>query len=162
MYPALTSGFAADDNAAQYPEPGVNSDSVCREIQMKIASLSARILLGVIFFIFGLNGFVHFITIPPVEGIASQFMGALFLSHYLAFIFFLELLGGTLLLVNFFVPLALVVLGPIVVNIIFFHALMAPGGVPRSLVVAFLWLVVAWFHRRYFTGIFVVKAETLT
>jgi putative oxidoreductase len=125
---------------------------------MKIAFVSARILLGLTFFVFGLNGFLHFITIPPLEGIASQFMGALFLSHYLACIFFLELIGGVLLLANFFVPLALVVLGPIVVNIIFFHVLMAPGGIFRALVMALLWLVVAVAHRRYFTGIFVMKA----
>jgi putative oxidoreductase len=126
---------------------------------MKIASLSARLLLGVIFFVFGLNGFVHFLTIPSVEGIASQFMGALFLSHYLAFIFFLELIAGVLLLANRLVPLALVMLGPIVVNIFFFHALMAPSGILRALAVAFLWLMVAGFHRRYFAGIFTVRAE---
>ena len=126
---------------------------------MKIAILIARLLLGLVFLVFGINGFVHFIVIPPVSGVASQFMGALYLSHYLAFIYFLELISGLLLVFNRLVPLALVVLGPIVVNILFFHILMAPAGALRAWVVTFLWLVVLWAYRKYFMSVFVAKAE---
>ena len=75
---------------------------------MKIAVLIARFLLGLLFAVFGLNGFLHFIPMPPPAGLAGQYMGALFLSHYLVVVFLLQLIGGLLLLANRFVPLALV------------------------------------------------------
>ncbi len=92
---------------------------------MKIASTVARYLLGLIFLIFGLNGFLHFLPSPVPPGIAGQFLGALFVSHFLAVVFLLELIPAILLLLNRFVPLALVLLGPVIVNIVLFHALMA-------------------------------------
>ena len=88
---------------------------------MKIATLIARILLGVLFLVFGLNGLLHFIPLPLPSGLAGQYMGALFVSHYLVVVFLLQVIGGALLLANRFVPLALVLLGPIVVNILLFH-----------------------------------------
>src|SRR3981081_1282392 len=91
---------------------------------MKIATLVARILLGLLFLVFGLNGFLHFIPMAPPAGLAEQYMGALFLSHYLVAVFLLQTIGGALLLANRFVPLALVLLGPVLVNILLFHALM--------------------------------------
>ena len=84
---------------------------------MKIASLIARLLLGLIFLVFGLNGFLQFIHMAPPTGVAAQFFGALFASHYYIVIFAVQVLGGFLLLANRFVPLALVILGPIIVNI---------------------------------------------
>jgi putative oxidoreductase len=128
---------------------------------VKIIGLVARIFLGLIFLVFGLNGFLHFLTLPHEDGLASQFMGALFLSHYLSVIFFLELMGGLLLLVNRLVPLALVVIGPIVVNIVFFHVLMAPQGISLALGTTFLWLLVAWSNRHYFEPVFTLVPEKL-
>src|ERR1700722_18609540 len=78
---------------------------------MKIVSRIARYLAGAIFVVFGLNGFVHFIPFPPPQGLAAQFMGALFVSHYLTVIMAVQVIAGVLLLVNRFVPLALAVLG---------------------------------------------------
>ena len=75
---------------------------------MKIATLIARIFLGLLFLVFGLNGFLHFIPMQPPTGLAGQYMGALFLSHYLVVVFVLEAVGGLLLLINRYVPLALV------------------------------------------------------
>ena len=75
---------------------------------MKIASFIARLLLGVIFLVLGLNGFLQFIHMPPPTGVAAQFFGAIFASHYYIVIFAVQVLGGLLLLVNRFVPLALV------------------------------------------------------
>jgi uncharacterized membrane protein YphA (DoxX/SURF4 family) len=121
---------------------------------MKIASIIARLLLGLIFTVFGLNGFLHFIPMQMPEGLAGQYMGALFLSHYLIVVFLLELLGGVLLLSNQFVPLALVLLGPVIVNIFFFHVFMAPAGVGLAVLVALLWTIVALRNKRHFAGIF--------
>ena len=124
---------------------------------MKIASLIARYLLGLIFVVFGANGFLHFIPMPPPPGVAGQFMGALFVSHVLVVIFLLQLAGGLLLLAGRYVPLALVLLGPVIVNIVLFHAFMAPSGLPLATVVVLLWLLVAWSVRSAFEGIFLQK-----
>ena len=121
---------------------------------MKIASLVARLLLGVIFLVFGLNGFLQFIHLPPPTGIAAQFFGALFASHYYIVIFAVQVLGGLLLLVNRFVPLALVILGPVIVNIFFFHTLMAPAGLPLAILVVILWVIVAVRNKQHFAGLF--------
>jgi len=122
---------------------------------MKIAVTVARILLGLLFTVFGLNGFLHFLKMaPPTGQLAGQYMGALFLSHYLAAVFFVELAGGVLLLANRFVPLALVVLGPVVVNIVLFHSTMAPEGLPMALIAVVLWLVVFSGVRKAFAPLF--------
>lgn len=121
---------------------------------MKTAFTVARILLGLIFLVFGLNGFLQFIHMPPPTGVAAQFAGALFVSHYLVVVFLLELITGALLLANRFVPLALVLLGPVIVNIFLFHAFMAPSGLPLAVVSAALWLVVFARVRSAFTLIF--------
>ncbi|HEY3615917.1 MAG TPA: hypothetical protein VGK96_03830, partial [Candidatus Sulfotelmatobacter sp.] len=110
---------------------------------MKIASTAARYLLGSIFLVFGLNGFLHFIPAPPPAGVAGQFFTALYLSHYLVVIFLLQLGPAILLLLNRYVPLALTLLGPIVVNIVLFHLLMAPSGLPMAFVVTILWILTA-------------------
>jgi putative oxidoreductase len=125
---------------------------------MRIASIIARYLLGLIFLVFGLNGFLHFIPMPPPKGLAAQFGGAIFVSHYWVVIFGLQVIGGLLLLVNRFVPLALVLLGPVIVNIFFFHALMAPEGLPLAIVVVVLWVILAVRYKQYLAGIFVQRA----
>jgi putative oxidoreductase len=126
---------------------------------MKIASLIARILLGLIFLVFGLNGFLQFIHLPPPTGIAGQFFGALFGSHLYVVIFGVQTVGALLLLANRFVPLALVLLGPVIVNIFFFHALMAPAGLPLAIVVVLLWTIVAVRNKRHLAGIFVQRTD---
>jgi len=126
---------------------------------MKIAVLIARILLGLLFAVFGLNGFLHFIPQPPPTGLAGQYIGALFVSHYLVVVFLLELIGGLLLLANRFVPLALVLLGPVIVNILLFHAFLAPEGLPMAFFATVLWLVVFAGVRSAFAGVFAQKVE---
>ena len=126
---------------------------------MKITSIIARYLLGLIFLVFGLNGFLHFIPMPPPKGaLAAQFGGAIFGSHYWIVIFGVQVIGGVLLLVNQFVPLALAILGPVIVNIFFFHAFMAPEGLPLAIVVILLWSVLAVRYKQYLSGIFVRSA----
>jgi uncharacterized membrane protein YphA (DoxX/SURF4 family) len=125
---------------------------------VRIASIIARYLLGLIFLVFGLNGFLHFIPMPPPKGLAAQFGGAIFVSHYWVVVFGIQVIGGVLLLVNRFVPLALVLLGPVIVNIFFFHALMAPEGLPLAIVVVVLLVILAMRYKQYFAGIFVQNA----
>jgi putative oxidoreductase len=125
---------------------------------MKIASTIARYLLGVIFLVFGLNGFLNFIPMPPPTGTAAQFMGALFVSHFLVVVFLLELIPAALLLANRYVALALVLLGPVIVNIVLFHTFMAPSGLPLAALVVILWLLVAASVRSAFNGILQAKA----
>jgi putative oxidoreductase len=121
---------------------------------MRTASVVARYLAGVIFLVMGLNGFLNFIPLPPPEGIAEQFMAALYVSHYLWVIFAFQLIGGLLLLVNRYVPLAVAVLAPVIVNILAFHALMAPSGLPMALFVAVLWAAIFIDVRPAFSGLF--------
>jgi putative oxidoreductase len=126
---------------------------------MKTVALISRLLLGLVFLVFGLNGFLHFIPMPPPTGIAAQFFTAIFVSKYWVVIFALQVLGGLLLLFNRYVSLALVILAPIIVNIFFFHLLMAPSGLPLAILVLVLWIVVAVRNKRQFAGLFVKLAE---
>jgi putative oxidoreductase len=127
---------------------------------MKIAALIARFLLGLVFLVFGLNGFLLFIPAQPLPpGPASQFLGALFASHFFLVVSAVQVAGGVLLLVNRYVPLALVLLGPVIVNILFFHLLMYPRGLPMAILVAILWGILALRHRQYFSGIFVQRTS---
>ena len=122
---------------------------------MKIAATISRYLLGLVFLVFGLNGFLHFIPVPPPKDpLARQYLGALFVSHYLVMIYLLQIVPGALLLANRYVPLALTLLGPVLANIVFFHAFMAPEGLPLPLVLTVLWVVVACYHRAAFAGLF--------
>ena len=126
---------------------------------MKILTNVSRFLLGLIFLIFGLNGFLHFIPMPPPSGVAGQFFGALFVSNYLVPIFALQLISGVLLIVNRFVPLALTILAAIIVNILLFHVLMNPAGLGLALLVAILWGVVFASVRSAFAGIFQARVD---
>lgn len=121
---------------------------------MKTASVTARYLAGVIFLVFGLNGFLHFLPLPMPDGVAGQFMGALFTSHYLTVIFAFQVIAAVLLLVNWYVPLAMAVLAPVIVNILCFHALMAPSGLPLALFVALLWTIIFANVRPAFAALF--------
>ena len=127
---------------------------------MKITSVIARVLLGLIFLVFGLNGLFPFLSMPAPTGVAGQFIGALFVSHYLVVIFALQLIGAVLLLINRYVPLALTILAPIIFNIFFFHCLMAPSGLPLALVVTVLWILVFLGVRSAFTGLLAQHAQT--
>ena len=126
-------------------------------VQAKVSSyamLVVRLLLGLLFTVFGLNGFLHFLPMPMPEGIGGQFIGALVQSHYLEVVFAIQLVAGVLLLPGWFVPLALTLLGPIVVNILLFHALMEPQGLPIASLAALLWLAAFWGSFQKFAAIF--------
>ncbi len=125
---------------------------------MKIAIIIARVLLGLIFFIFGLNGFLGFIPAPPIPGPAGAFIGAMFTTHYLVLVSGVQALAGALLLTNQFVPLALVLLGAILANILTYHATMTTTGWPLAALTTLLWLIVAWPLRSHFAPLFARKA----
>src|SRR3954447_11737907 len=126
---------------------------------MKTASVVARYLAGVIFLVFGLNGFLSFIPLPPPEGIAGQFMGALYATHYLWVIFAFQVVSAVLLLANRYVPLAVALLAPVVVNILAFHAFMAPSGLPLAPFVAVLWGLIFIGVRPAFAGLFQSRSQ---
>lgn len=122
---------------------------------MKILSTAARLLLGLIFLVFGTNIFLHFIPMGPMPtGTMGQFTGALAASHYVYVVGFFQVLPAILLLANRYVPLALTLLGPVIVNILLTHILMAPAGLPLACFVAILWILVFNSVRRAFAGIF--------
>ncbi len=121
---------------------------------MKILSLLPRILLGLGFTLFGSNGFLHFLNMKEdIHGDAATFGQILFTSHYFAFVFACQLVGGVLVLLGK-VPLGLVFLGPVLVNIVLYHVLLGAPGLPIALVFVALFLVVWWQHRQSFAPIF--------
>jgi putative oxidoreductase len=121
---------------------------------MRVAAVIARYLAGVIFLVMGLNGFLNFIHFPPPTGTAAQFMGALYVSHYVWVIFAFQVVAGALLLINRWVPLAVAILAPVLVNILVFHITMAPAGLPMAVFVALLWAVIFVDVRPAFSGLF--------
>ena len=121
---------------------------------MKTATIISRVLLGLIFVTFGLNMFLNFIPMPPPpEGPAREFMTALFMSHYVYVVGALQVVGGLILLSGRWMPLGLTLLGPVIVNIVCFHVLMAPAGLPMAIVVSFLALFLLWRYREHFAGL---------
>jgi hypothetical protein len=124
------------------------------------AKTAARLLLGAIFFVFGLNGFLHFLTMPAPTGSAAVFMAGMGATGY----FFpllkgTEVITGLLLLGNRFVPLALTVLAPIVLNIVAFHAFLAPSGMVLPLVIVALGVYLAYTERAVFAPLLRARSQ---
>jgi uncharacterized membrane protein YphA (DoxX/SURF4 family) len=123
---------------------------------MKVATVIARVLLGLIFVVFGSNAFLHFLPMPPLPpGVTGEYLHAFFASGYVHAIGGLQVVGALLLLIGRFVPLGLTILGAIIVNIWLFHILMAPepGGMIPALIVTILELFLVWRYREAFKGI---------
>ena len=122
---------------------------------MKIAVLIARTLMGLVFFVFGLNGLHPFMANPPAPPDAQAFFMALAATHYMFFLIFgSQVLGGALLLIGVAVPFALTILAPAIVNIVFFHIFLSPGLLPMALVVAAFELFLVWYYRSAFAPLF--------
>ncbi|MGA3130316.1 MAG: hypothetical protein ABSD59_05915 [Terracidiphilus sp.] len=127
---------------------------------MKIVTMIARYLLGLMFLVFGSNVFLHFIPMGQMPaGVAGQFTTALFAAHYFYVVGAIEVVSGILLLVNRFVGLGLTLLGPVLFNILVYHLLMDPGGIGAGAFATLLWLLVAWVHRIVFERLFVARLE---
>jgi hypothetical protein len=125
---------------------------------MKIVSITARYLLGLMFTVFGLNGFLNFIhQPPPANPLAIQFFVAVSSSHFAAFFFAVQLISGLLLLSGYFVPLAITLLAAEIYNIIAFHLTFAPATIAPALVASVLWLLVFLQYRENFNGVLASK-----
>lgn len=124
---------------------------------MNIVVTIARLLLGVVFVFFGSNLLLNFLHAPMPTGTLGQFVSVLAVSHYVYAVGLAQVIPGILLLINRYVPLALTLLGPVIVNILLTHFLMAPAGIPMALVVTLLWFLVFWRVRSAFRGIFQAK-----
>ena len=126
---------------------------------MKIASVIARYLLGLMFTVFGLNGFLNFIHQPPPPNpLATQFFIAISLSHFAAFFFAVQLIGGLLLLSGYFVPLALTLLAAELYNILAFHLTLAPASIAPALLAAVLWGLTFLQYRASFKDLLATRA----
>ncbi len=118
---------------------------------MKTAAVVVRILLGLVFTVFGLNGFLQFMPQPPMPQPVMTFLGGLAATRYMVpLLFGTQVVAGVLLLIGLFVPLALALLAPVLVNIFLFHVFMAPSGLPLALVVIAFELFLVWMHRGAF------------
>lgn len=128
-----------------------------------ISTTVVRSLLGMIYVVFGLNFFLHFLPMPPPPaepGAAEGFMGGLFQAGY----FFpmvkgIEVLLGGFLLLNFFTPLSLIILAPISLNILLFHAFLAPGNMAMGLLIVALHIYLLWVYRKSYTAMLDPKVQ---
>ena len=116
---------------------------------MNVVTIIARILLGLLFTLAGASAF--FLTTPPPEpGLAGAFNDLFFKSHWAQFVGAAQLVLGVLLLVNRFVPLALIMLAAFLYNSFAFHITMAPTALFAPVIVLALWFIVAWKYRVVF------------
>jgi hypothetical protein len=120
---------------------------------MKIAEMIARILLGLVFVVFGSNAFLHFIKAPPMTGPSGDFINAMMTTGYVKVVGFCQVAGGLILLIGRFIPLGLTLLGPVIVNILCFHIFLNHEGWQMAAVVAALALFLLWRHRANFAGL---------
>jgi putative oxidoreductase len=127
---------------------------------MKTAVLVARILLGLIFVVFGLNGFFLFITPPEHTPASGAFINLLVATGFMYVEKSFEIIGGALLLLDLYVPLALAILAPIVVSILLFHLLMERYTLVIGVVPFLLWFFLAWAYRRHFAPLLVRRADS--
>ena len=117
---------------------------------MKIATLIVRTLLGLVFLVFGANGFLRFLPMPELpHDLAGEFLHALFASGYVYAVSACQVIGGLLLLIGRFVPLGLIIIGPVIVNIVLFHLLLAAEGLGLAIIIAVFY---AFLHWRYWTA----------
>ena len=125
----------------------------------KVLPVATRVLLGLVFFVFGLNGFLHFLPQPPMPAGAMPFLGGLAgAGYFFPLLKSIEVAAGVLLLSNRFVPLALTLLAPIVVNIAAFHIVLAPNPVMVVFLLA-AEIYLAWSYRDAFRGVLAARAR---
>jgi len=125
---------------------------------MKIVTIVARVLLGLMFFVFGLNPFLKFLPTPPLEGVWGQFLGALMESHYVWLVGATQVVGGVLFLIGRYVPLAIALSGPVIANIIAYHVTMQHAGAGLAAVATICWVFLFWRYRESFAPLWVANA----
>lgn len=123
----------------------------------------ARYVQGAAFFIFGLNGFLHFLPQPAAPEAAQALLGAFATSGYMfPLIKGTEVIAGALLLLGRFVPLSLVLIAPVIVNILFYHLFLAPAGLAVPLLLLATELYLAWSYRHVFAPLLQSQAQPRT
>jgi putative oxidoreductase len=126
---------------------------------MKVVAIIARILLGLMFVVFGLNPFLKFLPMPPLEGVWGQFLGALVVSHYVWLVGAVQVISGVLFLIGRYVPLAIALSGPVVLNIIAYHVTMQQSGSQLAVLATICWAILFWRYRTSFAPLWVAKPE---
>jgi uncharacterized membrane protein YphA (DoxX/SURF4 family) len=126
---------------------------------MKIVTIIARNLLGLMFFVFGLTAFLKFLPMPQLEGVSGQFLGALSVSHYDWLIGTTQVVSGVLFLIGRYVPLAVALSGSVIVNIIAYHLTMQHSGAQLAVLATICWVFLFWRYRDSFAPLWVAKAE---
>jgi putative oxidoreductase len=124
---------------------------------MKVVAIIARVLLGLMFFVFGLNTFLGFIPAPKLDGVPAQFLGALFVSHFAWLIGATQVISGALFLIGRYVPLAIALSGPVVLNIIAYHLTMQHSGAQPAILAAICWIILFSYYRASFAPLWVQK-----
>ncbi len=121
---------------------------------MKFAVIGARVLLGLVFVVFGLNGFFHFIEPPEMNEAAGALMGALVgTGYFMAVVKLVEVVSGVMILTDKYLPLGLVLLAPVSVNILLFHLFLDRSGLGMAIVIVVAQLFLAWAYRDSFSGV---------
>ncbi len=127
---------------------------------MKFAVIGARVLLGLIFVVFGLNGFFHFIPTPDMNEAAGSLMGAFMATGYFLMVLKLvEVVSGLMILTGRFLPLGLILLAPVSVHILLFHVFLDQGGLPMAIFIIAAQLFLAWAYRDSFSGVLQANAK---
>ena len=127
---------------------------------MKIVVIVARLLLGLIFVVFGLNGFLLFFPPPPgLPPLVTEFDHAVTTSHFTWLPSGVQVVGGLMFLANRYTTLATILLGAVIVNILMFHVTMFMVGILPGLITTVLWFVVAWSLRAQLAPLFVNKVK---
>lgn len=120
---------------------------------MKVVTIIARVLLGLLFVVFGSNGFLHFIKMPPMTGPSGDFITSMYVTGYLQVIAGFQVVGGALLLLGRYVPLGLTLLGPVIVNIVLFHIFMDRSGLGMAIGISLISIFLVWQYRSAFAGL---------
>jgi len=123
--------------------------------------MGARLLFGLAFVVFGLNGFLQFMSNPPMTPEAGALLGAFAKTGYFfPMIKIIEIVVGVLLLANLFAPLATILVTPILVGITTIHIFLNPAGLPMMIFLHILHGIIALGYKSYYKQLFIMKTES--
>jgi uncharacterized membrane protein YphA (DoxX/SURF4 family) len=133
-----------------------------KERDMKFAVIGARVLLGLIFAVFGLHGLfqLNFIPAPEMNEAAGSFMGTLAgTGYFMTVVKLVESVSGLMILTGRFLPLGLILLAPVSINILLFHSFLDPAGLGMAIFIVAMQLFLAWTYRDSFGGVLQANAK---